>query len=139
MHDYNHHSSNRLKFVSSIRSSWFRRNQGAPKMSRDKKKQDEPESTVNLREMILSKIVSEEMHGKREFSVMTRLSKKFIAILDALVKLNIFKSRSEAVAALVMKTIHSEIDLYNELKEQAEKLDELQETVKELALKTLHE
>ncbi|MGY5863576.1 MAG: hypothetical protein RTV41_03170 [Candidatus Thorarchaeota archaeon] len=108
-------------------------------MSRDKKKQDEPESTVNLREMILSKIVSEEMHGKREFSVMTRLSKKFIAILDALVKLNIFKSRSEAVAALVMKTIHSEIDLYNELKEQAEKLDELQETVKELALKTLHE
>ena len=108
-------------------------------MSPEKKKEDGPETPANLREMILSKIVSEEMHGKRDFSVMTRLSKKFIEILDALVRLNIFKSRSEAIAALVMKTILSELELYNELKEQADKLDELEETVKELALKTLHE
>ena len=108
-------------------------------MTRDKRKQEVPDSTANLREMVLSRIVSKELHGKREFSVMTRLSAKFIEIIDALVKLKIFKSRSEAVAALVMKTIFSELDLYNDLEEQAEKLDELQETVKELALKTLRE
>jgi Arc/MetJ-type ribon-helix-helix transcriptional regulator len=108
-------------------------------MSSDKKKQSEDEAPANLREMILSKIVSDEMHGKRDFSVMTRLSEKFIEILDAMVRLNIFKSRSEAVAALVMKTILAEIDLYSQLKEQAQRMDELEEAVKELALKTLHE
>ena len=108
-------------------------------MGREKQEQDEDESVTNLREMILSKIVSEEMDGKREFSVMTRLSKQFIEILDALVKLEIFKSRSEAVATLLMKTILSDIEQYKELKEQAEKLDELQDTVKTLALKTLRE
>jgi Arc/MetJ-type ribon-helix-helix transcriptional regulator len=106
-------------------------------MSRDKQKKDESESVTNLRDMILSKIVSEEMDGKREFSVMTRLNKEFIEILDALVKLKIFKSRSEAVAALVMKTILSELDLYKELKDQSERLDELEDTVKTLALKAL--
>jgi Arc/MetJ-type ribon-helix-helix transcriptional regulator len=70
---------------------------------------------------------------------MTRLSKRITNILDALVKLNIFKSRSEAVAALVMKTIHSELELYEKFIEQAEKFNELEEDVKELALKTLHE
>jgi hypothetical protein len=108
-------------------------------MSRGKKDQDEPKSVATLRETILSKIISEEMDGKREFSVMTRLSMEFIEILDALVKLEVFKSRSEAVAALLMKTILADIDLYKELKEQAEKLDELQDTVKDLALKTVRE
>jgi Arc/MetJ-type ribon-helix-helix transcriptional regulator len=108
-------------------------------MSREKKERETSESETNLREMILSKIVSEEMSGKRDFSVMTRLSKEFIEILDALVRLEIFKSRSEAVAALVMKTILSDLELYKELKEQAERLDELQDTVKTLALKTMRE
>jgi Arc/MetJ-type ribon-helix-helix transcriptional regulator len=108
-------------------------------MSPDSNNQVDQKSTENLREMILSKIVFDEMHGKREFSIMTRLSKKFIDILDAMVRLNIFKSRSEAVAALVMKTILAEIELYEELENQAKKLDELEERVKEIALKTLHE
>jgi len=108
-------------------------------MSPYPKNRVDPKSSENLREIILSKIVSDEMHGKREFSIMTRLSKKFIDILDAMVRLNIFKSRSEAVAALVMKTILAEIDLYDELENQAKKLDKLEEKVKELALKTLHE
>ncbi|MHA2199867.1 MAG: hypothetical protein ACXACG_02195 [Candidatus Thorarchaeota archaeon] len=108
-------------------------------MSRDNQEGDESESATNLREMILSKIVSEEMDGKREFSVMTRLSKEFIEILDALVKLKIFKSRSEAVAALLMKTILADLDLYKELKEQSERLDELEDAVKTLALKVARE
>jgi len=108
-------------------------------MSRGKKELNEPEALATLRETILSKIISDEMSGKREFSVMTRLSGEFIEILDALVKLEMFKSRSEAVAALLMKTILADIDLYKELKKQAEKLNELQDTVKSLALKTVRE
>ena len=86
-------------------------NQRVLKVSREKQKRNEPESVSNLREMILSKIVSEEMDGKREFSV----------------------------AALLMKTIQSDLELYRELKEQAERLDELQDTVKDLALKVVRE
>jgi Arc/MetJ-type ribon-helix-helix transcriptional regulator len=108
-------------------------------LSPRKKEGEETETAPNLREMILSKIVSEEMSGKREFSVMTRLSQKFVEIIDALVKLEIFKSRSEAVSALVMKTIISEIELYEALKEQAEKLDDLQSMVENLALKALRD
>jgi Arc/MetJ-type ribon-helix-helix transcriptional regulator len=108
-------------------------------MNRERQKREEPESVSSLREMILSKIISDEMDGKREFSVMTRLGKEFIEILDSLVKLEIFKSRSEAVAALLMKTILADIDLYKELKQQADKLDELQDTVKTLALKTVRD
>jgi Arc/MetJ-type ribon-helix-helix transcriptional regulator len=137
--DYDYAHSKRVDFVSSIRFYQYSGAYGELEMSPEKKKGEGTESPANIREMILSKIVSEEMYGKRDFSIMTRLSKKFIDILDALVRLNIFKSRSEAVAALVMKTILSELELYYELKEQAEKLDELEETVKELALKTLRE
>ncbi|MFW9814490.1 MAG: hypothetical protein ACFFEW_01105 [Candidatus Thorarchaeota archaeon] len=111
-------------------------NKRVKEMSPEKK---EPEAVSTLRETILSKIISEEMAGKREFSVMTRLSTEFIEILDALVKLEIFKSRSEAVAALLMKTILADMDLYKQLKEQANKLDELQDTVKTLALKTVRD
>jgi Arc/MetJ-type ribon-helix-helix transcriptional regulator len=108
-------------------------------MNPRKKESESSSKAPNLREMILDKIVSEEISGKREFSVMTRLSRQFIDIIDALVKLDIFKSRSEAVSALVMKTILSELDLFEELKEQAEKLDALQSTVETLALRALRE
>jgi len=108
-------------------------------MSPRKKERESSDKAPNLREMILDKILTDEMAGKREFSVMTRLNRQFIEIIDALVKLKIFKSRSEAVSALMMKTILSELELFEELKEQAEKLDALQSTVETLALKALRE
>ena len=70
---------------------------------------------------------------------MTRLSTQLVELLDALVRLEIFKSRSEAVAGLVMKSVVSEIELFEQLKEQADKLDELQETVRGLATRALRE
>ena len=107
-------------------------------MNKDESEQDE--SVTNLRKMILSKLESEEIDVRRQkYSVMTRLSEEFIELLDALVKLDIFKSRSEAVAAIVMKSILSEYELYQQLKEQADKLGELQDTVKGLALKALRD
>ena len=107
-------------------------------MSQDDK--GENDSAIDLRKMILSKLTSEEIdEKKRKYSVMTRLSEEFIELLDALVTLEIFKSRSEAVAAIVMKSILSDYESYQQLKEQADKLGELQDTVKGLALKALRD
>ena len=109
-------------------------------MGKEKQKDAKPKPDSNLRELILTKLASQEIDVKtREYSVMTRLSGEYIEILDALVKLEIFKSRSEALAAIVMKTINAEHELYKELKDHAEKLDELQDTVKSLALKAMRE
>lgn len=43
----------------------------------------------------------------RDVSVMTRMSTDIVEILDALVELEIFKSRSEAAAAFAERTIYS--------------------------------
>ena len=75
--------------------------------------------------------------GPREHAVMTRLSGEFIQILDALVKLDVFRSRSEAVASIVEMTILSRYDLFEQLKNQAEKQDELQGSAKSLVRKAL--
>ncbi|MHA1904294.1 MAG: hypothetical protein ACXADL_04125 [Candidatus Thorarchaeota archaeon] len=109
-------------------------------MAKQKKKDAIPESNLSLREEILGKLSEDEFElKKREISVMTRLNRDYVEILDALVKLELFKSRSEAVAAIVMKTLHSEYDVFQELKVQAEKLDDFQDTVKDLAFKALRE
>ncbi|MHA1935966.1 MAG: hypothetical protein ACW97A_11840 [Candidatus Thorarchaeota archaeon] len=109
-------------------------------MAKKKKKDTAPESSLSLREEILGRLSEDEFElKKREISVMTRLSREYVEILDAIVKLELFKSRSEAVAAIVMKTLHSEYDVFQELKIQAEKLDDFQDTVKNLALKALRE
>lgn len=103
------------------------------------KDSDNEEARSNLRKQILKDLSIGKIDAKREISVMTRLSKQFVEILDALVKLKLFRSRSAAVAGLVMNSIIAEMDLFKQLKEQADKLDELQETVKELAIKALRE
>ena len=109
-------------------------------MAKQRKKDTTPESSLSLREEILGMLSEDEFElKKREVSVMTRLNRDYVEILDALVKLNLFKSRSEAVAAIVMKTLHSEFDVFQELKVQAEKLDDFQYTVKDLALKALRD
>ena len=103
------------------------------------KDSDNEEARSSLRKQILKDLSIGKINSKREISVMTRLSKQFVEMLDALVKLKLFRSRSEAVAGLVMKSIIAELDLFKQLKEQANKLDELQETVEELAIKALRE
>ena len=97
------------------------------------------EVSSTLRKIILKDLSIDDFDSKREISVMTRLSTQLVEMLDALVKLELFKSRSEAVAGLVMKSVISEIDLFKQLKEQADKLNELRETVKGLAIKALRE
>jgi Arc/MetJ-type ribon-helix-helix transcriptional regulator len=100
-------------------------------------KKQAKKSITTLRDEILSDLGAK--HGTREISVMTRLSRKYVDILDTLVKLKLFKSRSEAVAAMVMKTISAEKELFEQLEKQAEIIDEAGETIREIAIKALKE
>jgi Arc/MetJ-type ribon-helix-helix transcriptional regulator len=103
------------------------------------KKDDDRDAELSLRADLLSRLPSEVLDTKkRDVSVMTRLSSDLVEILDALVKLGLFKSRSEVVAAVMEKTILSQRELFEEIKKQAKKQDEIQDTAKELALRALH-
>jgi len=69
------------------------------------KKKDEETPTIarpGLREKLLSKLAAESFgEEERDVPVVARMNKKVVHTLDSLVALGIFKSRSEAAAALV--------------------------------------
>ena len=76
---------------------------------------------------------------KREISVMTRMNIDIVAIIDALVELEIFKSRSEAVAAFVEKTISNRRKLFEEIKNQADDIRLKRDAAKHLAYQAMQE
>ena len=100
-------------------------------------KEDDSEASIDM------KPVKEELMGrfttegfglrKREVSVMVRLSGRTVEILDALVELEIFKSKSEAVAAFVDQTIDSRTELFEEIRSQAQEIISRRESAKHLA------
>ncbi|MHA2119046.1 MAG: hypothetical protein ACW98J_09005 [Candidatus Thorarchaeota archaeon] len=103
-------------------------------------KKTSTEQKTSLRDELLSKISPDGYTLKdREIAVMTRLSADFVESLDALVKLGLFKSRSEVVAAFVERTILGQKELFDEITKQAKKLDEIQDTAKGLALEALQD
>ena len=104
------------------------------------KRKSESEPKSSLRDELLRKISPDGYSMKdREVAVMTRLNTDFVESLDALVKLGLFKSRSEAVAAFVERTILGQKELFDQIKMQAQKLDEIQDKAKGLALEALQE
>lgn len=107
-------------------------------MSTSKKKASKDDEKVGLRDEMRQKLRTDAAEaGKRNVSVMTRLSSEMVEILDNLVKLGIFNSRSDAVAGIVEKTLLSQISSFNRLKEQVTKLEEIQGTALDIALKAL--
>ena len=107
-------------------------------MSRQKQKPKEKQGT--LKERILGDLRSEEFElKKREVHVMTRLNSEIVEILDALVELEVFKSRSEAVSAYVEKGIASQMDLYKSVRDQGRKLIEMREAAKRMAMEAFEE
>ena len=104
-------------------------------MSEKKKKHSK--ASLSLREEMLESLSLESIDAKREIPVMTRLGTDLVEMLDVLVKLDIFKSRSEAVAAIVEKTLLSQMDKFELLTAQIEKLEKIQKTAKGIALDVL--
>ncbi|MFX0053371.1 MAG: hypothetical protein ACFFAX_06485 [Promethearchaeota archaeon] len=106
----------------------------------EKKGSSKAAAQLSLREELLGQLSAEEFGlKKREISVMTRMSSDVVEILDALVELEIFKSRSEAVAAFVEKSIASRGDLFDEIKVQAKEITRMRETAKRLAFKAMQD
>ena len=107
-------------------------------MPKDKDPTYEPNPELTLREDLLSRLMPEEIDPKkRDVSVMTRLSSELVEILNALVKLGLFKSKSEIIAAVMERTLLPHLDLFEEIKKQAKKQDEIQGAAKELVLQAL--
>jgi len=95
---------------------------------------------VSLREQIMGKSLEHEFKlEKREIHVMTRLSESVVDILDALVVLNVFNSRSEAVAAYVESSIISNMELYENLIKKAKQVAEMRDSAMDSILEALQE
>ncbi|MFW9981688.1 MAG: hypothetical protein ACFFE3_07215, partial [Candidatus Thorarchaeota archaeon] len=84
------------------------------------KKKTQHKARESLREQIMGKRKDSDFDlEKREIHIMTRLSENIVEAIDALVTLNVFRSRSEAVAAYIENAIISNQDLYENLIKQA--------------------
>ena len=65
---------------------------------------------------------------------MTRLATKHVQMLDLMVKLGIFRSRSEVAAAIIEKTLHEQSETFELLNNQITKLEEIQDEAKSIAI-----
>jgi Arc/MetJ-type ribon-helix-helix transcriptional regulator len=102
------------------------------------KEKEKEESSLSLRDEMRKRLTAGvERVGTRNVSVMTRISQELVDILDNLVKLGIFKSRSDAVAAIIERTLLTQRKEFEKLNEQLEKLDKIQGDAMDIALKAL--
>ncbi|MFX1367501.1 MAG: hypothetical protein ACFFAY_02755 [Promethearchaeota archaeon] len=74
---------------------------------------------------------------KREVSVMCRLSGRTVAILEALVELDIFRSKSEAIAAFLNQIIAEREEIFEEILTQAQEIATKREAAKHLAFQAV--
>ena len=115
-------------------------NNGGTMMPPKKSEAEGDQVQVTLKDRILGELQSEEFEiKKREVHVMTRLSADLVKIIDTLVELEVFRSRSEAVSSYVEKSIYEQMDLYQDVIEYGEKLAEMREAAKRIAFGTMKE
>jgi hypothetical protein len=74
----------------------------------------------------------------RDNIVMTRLWDSDLRIVDALIALEIFKSRSEAVAFLTHEGIQAKSDLVDTILPAIERIEEIKRQTREQAVTALH-
>ncbi|MGD2072848.1 MAG: hypothetical protein PVG65_05105 [Candidatus Thorarchaeota archaeon] len=100
-----------------------------------KKKSKDDDSQLSFKEQIFGKLSEiEDDENIRRINVMTRLRVDIVDILDALVELGVFKSRSEAVAVYLESQLLSNLELYEKLKASARKIGQIRESEIELAI-----
>ena len=101
------------------------------------KKEKSDESSKTLRKAMIGDLTDRLSHSKRDNPVTARLDDEIVGMLDILVKLDILKSRSEAIAAILEKTLLPQRDKFEQLESQITKLEKIQDTAKELAFDVL--
>ena len=106
-----------------------------------KKKAPAVESVPNqqaLREELMGRFSRESMGLKnREISVMTRMSPYIVEVIDALVELEVFKSRSEVVSTFMEQMIMDRKPLFDEIRSQAQDISKKRESAKRLAFQAM--
>jgi metal-responsive CopG/Arc/MetJ family transcriptional regulator len=105
----------------------------------DTKKPKTEAVQMSLREQLLGRLSEDDLSKKREVSVMTRMSGDIVEILDALVELEIFKSRSEAVSAFVEQAISARSQMFDQIKDQAADIRKLRDSAKKHAFEAFQE
>ena len=95
---------------------------------------DEVPNQQSLREELMGSFSRETMGLRnREISVMTRMSPYIVEVLDALVELEVFKSRSEVVSSFMEQMIMDRKHLFDEIRSQAQDISKKRESAKKLA------
>ena len=93
----------------------------------------EGEDVDKIEEKVLLKI-GERLDGRSNV-VMTRLNDEDLTQIDALVEVEVFKSRSEAAAFFIKEGIQSRKDLFQKVMPSVEKIRELKEQAKRSLVK----
>jgi hypothetical protein len=90
-------------------------------------KKEKPKRST-LRDRVLKNISADGFEGEeRDIPVVARMNKRVVETLDSMVAIGIFKSRSEAAAALVEGAISSREDLFESIRKQASSLSKQQD------------
>jgi Arc/MetJ-type ribon-helix-helix transcriptional regulator len=87
------------------------------------------EDAKDLEENVLLKI-GEKLEGRSNV-VMTRLGDEDLEKMDALVEVEVFKSRSEAAAFFIKEGVQARKDLFQKVMPSIEKIRELKEQAKQ--------
>jgi Arc/MetJ-type ribon-helix-helix transcriptional regulator len=99
---------------------------------------DEVPNQQSLREELMGRFSRESMGLKnREISVMTRMSPYIVEVIDALVELEVFKSRSEVVSTFMEQMIMDRKSLFDEIRNQAQDISVKRESAKRLAFQAM--
>jgi Arc/MetJ-type ribon-helix-helix transcriptional regulator len=97
-------------------------------------KNKETQNRMALRERLLKNISAEGFEGEeRDIPVVARMNKRIVEILDSMVAIGVFKSRSEAAAALVEGAVSSREELFEDIRKQAASLGKRQDAAMQAA------
>jgi hypothetical protein len=89
---------------------------------------DEKPKRTTLRERVLKNISADGFEGEeRDIPVVARMNKRIVETLDSMVAIGIFKSRSEAAAALIEGAISSRKEFFDDIRKQASSLSAQQD------------
>ncbi|MFW9767370.1 MAG: hypothetical protein ACFFF9_14535 [Candidatus Thorarchaeota archaeon] len=95
------------------------------------------ESSQSLRDVLIKEMTTPVSSMKRDIPVSTRLGNETVSMLDILVALGIFRSRSEAAAAIIEKTLFRHKDEFKLLKDKITKLEKIQDSAMDIAYDVL--
>ena len=101
------------------------------------KKKESDKTARTLRDSIIEDLSTKISDTKRDIPVTARLDNEIVDMLDILVKLGIFKSRSDAMASILENVLLEHRDKFRQLTTEISKLEKIQDRAKDIALEVL--